>query len=466
MSAPLAEPADLRTRIELIQRRRGDGIEEGIEMEAIAEGYFRLAVDASTPAEEALDLLRRALRLDAANPKLPYHMARLYFVHGEFDRAADWLEHAHAICPTSHRIWAHVTLLQQELNHRNNRDERKEQHALRDRARAISEAVLAGEDTIDVALPDFTAPDSAAHKEDVERRRRNDAAIGLSPARGAGTAAPASQPARRRPPGTSAQRLGDTGLCRCTGVNDLQAEAIMEAGEPSRRSQANLSELLAEITRRRRTRRGGDGAVATAAIQALVTGYPLAVARPLLEALREDASTAASDLLELVCAVFEADEADVPHMLAGALDAGRIPSLLAAAIHHRRLLWRPMTFATLGLVFRTAQAYVTDARSSAAPRDAGVAEAMRLVRRAPAGRSRAGRQVTRRGDRAGRRGCKGARAERSGGAARGRARARPSSRAALGAAARAQDRARRARPRRARARGARRDRDVRRALGQ
>ena len=178
----------------------------------------------------------------------------------------------------------------------------------------------------------------------------------------------------------------------------------MEAGEPSRRGQANLSELLAEITRRRRTRRGGDGAVATAAIQALVTGYPLAVARPLLEALREDALTAASDLLELVCAVFEADEADVPHMLAGALDAGRIPSLLAAAIHHRRLLWRPMTFATLGLAFRTAQAYVTDARSSAAPRDAGVAEAMRLVRRAPAGRSRAGRQAARRGAPAGRRG--------------------------------------------------------------
>ena len=115
MSAPLCSAPELRERLEHLTElhKAGELDEKGLE--ALVECSFRLAVHPDTPAPEAIQLLRGCVRLDGTNPKYGYHLARLYFVHGELDQAKAWLRLAFRLCPTSHRIWAHICLLQWKL---------------------------------------------------------------------------------------------------------------------------------------------------------------------------------------------------------------------------------------------------------------------------------------------------------------------------------------------------------------
>lgn len=368
MVALIQDPARLRERIDSLWKRRGDDREDGLEIEALAEAHFRLAVHPSAQAEDALDLLKAAIRLDGANPKFPYHLARLYFVHGDLDRAAEWLERALQICPTSHRIWAHVSLLQRELNERHGDDERYDPGALRKRSQQVASAIRDGSDPIDGSLLDFKPPKALAYQEEMRRRAKASRGILSEPER-----EPDEEPSPEADLTSSRvplRRLEGADSCRWSGINDLLAEELLEAGVPSKRNRAKLLQLLEVIAERTEARCGGDAALATAAIELLVSGYPTTAIGPALERLRTNGSESSLELLELVRSLFEAEEGDVPGLLAQALEQGRLPPILAAVVHHRRLLWRPMTIAGLGLTYRRAKAYLEEVKSKPASDEA------------------------------------------------------------------------------------------------
>ncbi|WP_344840401.1 tetratricopeptide repeat protein [Nonomuraea dietziae] len=86
------------------------------ELDALVEASFRLGVHPDTPPAEAIALLRRAHHLDVDNPKHAYHLGRLYLAHERFEQAALWLELAARLAPGSHRVWAHLSVLERWLD--------------------------------------------------------------------------------------------------------------------------------------------------------------------------------------------------------------------------------------------------------------------------------------------------------------------------------------------------------------
>src|SRR5262245_53012171 len=115
MSTKLRDPHRLRVHLQKLLGVKKDRALTREERETLAECSFRLGVDGATPVQEALGHLQTALKYDGTNPKYAYHLARLYFLHGDFDRAAIWIQNAVHQCPTSHRVWTHISLLQKEL---------------------------------------------------------------------------------------------------------------------------------------------------------------------------------------------------------------------------------------------------------------------------------------------------------------------------------------------------------------
>ena len=67
------------------RRSRGEPLEPE-ELRVLVEATFRLAVHLDTAPDEALLLLRRARRLDPANPKHAYHLGLLQLRHGRARR--------------------------------------------------------------------------------------------------------------------------------------------------------------------------------------------------------------------------------------------------------------------------------------------------------------------------------------------------------------------------------------------
>ena len=114
-SPPLeTDPRTLRAKLRALEAARATGLDD-VRLEALAEACFRIALHPGTAPVEAIQLLQRAAACDPANPKPAYHLARLYFVHDELGMAGQWLQRAFLLCPTSHRIWVHVSLLQRKF---------------------------------------------------------------------------------------------------------------------------------------------------------------------------------------------------------------------------------------------------------------------------------------------------------------------------------------------------------------
>ena len=318
-------------------RRRHDRLKElrkarGLtarSLEALAECSFRLGVHPKTSPQEALDLLRKAAVLEPGNPKHPYHIARLYFIHGEFDSAAEWLRVAAVRCPTSHRVWAHVALLHRELYARYKVNDAYDGDALLRLGADITGRIKEGKDEFGAGLLRFVPPPS---KKTIDASSRD----GYAPPRPAVETEPF-------PEGVG--RLTDPGKCRWGGVVDLEMEREFQEGANGAGLQALLPSLEA-AARAAAVRRDRLSAFVVLAIQWILTGYPPGSIRRLCPVpLPPDPTTPELELLALVVRAFEAPQEQVPVFLAVALDEGRIPPTLAAVIHHRRLLaWRPLAF--------------------------------------------------------------------------------------------------------------------------
>jgi tetratricopeptide (TPR) repeat protein len=352
----LRDPAQLQERIEVLLAGKYTGRVTGAKLAALAEAYFRLGMDPGRPPDEALLLLRYAVACDEWNPKFAYHLARRYLLHGELDRAAAWLRRAIAADPSSHRLWAHASLLQLELDERYRRDSRFEPMALRRRSQAVLERVRAGEDRIDPALLEFEPPRRSSN------RGRPD---------GDGASEDRPPAATSTPP-----RLLEAGRCRWTGADDLVAEELLRE-PPSEQNRDRLMELLGVAERRRAARRGGDAAFAILAVSWVVGGYPVAAVRRLLPPSGAPRHPSL-DLLELVCDLYEVEEDQLPDRIAAAVRSGRLPPFLAALIHRRRLLPEQLGHPELGRAYRAARAFL----GGGDPDDARAAWHARELRRA------------------------------------------------------------------------------------
>jgi hypothetical protein len=95
-----------------------------------------------------------------------------------------------------------------------------------------------------------------------------------------------------------------------------------------------------------------------------VCGYPVTTIRRLMQGWRETPEGPAWDLLAHACELFELPPEELPEQLARSVTTCRIPALLAALIHQRRLLWRPLEFRAL-VAYRTARQLVAKANSAA-----------------------------------------------------------------------------------------------------
>lgn len=348
----LTDLPTLQRRLSELRQPLGNGPEDGERIEALVECAFRTAVHPGTEGSEALDLLTECVRIDGTHPRYAYHLARVYFEHGELDLARKWIERAARQCPTSHRIWSHVCLLHWELNLRYHGDKRYEPDALRKRGDAIATSIRAGADILPPHLLDFHPPESLAEKEKRDRLGRR--GPGEDCDSGATRGLVAGKPIRR---------LAHPATCRWSGIHDLLVERMVE-GRPGTKRLEESRPLLERIAALCSARPGGGAAFAITAIQWIVSGYPVSTVRRLADGLVLDCPTPPSlTLLDLVCRLFEARIEDVPGLLGSALEAGRIPPALAAIVHRRRVLWRPLEYSAL-VAYRDARKLLSHRRRS------------------------------------------------------------------------------------------------------
>ncbi|MFE0099020.1 hypothetical protein [Streptomyces sp. NPDC059009] len=312
----MTDPVRLETRPEVL-RRRADALwerhEQGVpltegELDALAEAHFRLGVQPDLDPVAALTLLARAQRADPANPKHAYHIGRIYLERGRLELALEWLTTAADLAPANHRVWAHIYLVHQGLHERRAGDSGYSGE-LQERAESIAEAVREGRDDL-------------KPEPELERVSAQD------------------------PPSEPPLPLLRPGECRWSGIRDLAVESRLR-GRTTERTRDALAAELERIAGLAAERPGGIASFTVLAVQWMVCGYPPATARRLARVLppRDGPDR---NLLDLVCELFEADEAGLPARLAGCLDEGLLPDVLIALIHQRRLMRRPLHLADLG----------------------------------------------------------------------------------------------------------------------
>lgn len=153
-----------------LERLTFTGNKEISRMMALAECSFRMAVHPDTSDDEAVSLLQNAVRLDGTNPRYAYHLGRIELRRGRLQEAARWYRIAVCLAPTSHRIWAHIAVLQRELNESFKGNENFEPNVLLNYSEAILSKVREGQDNIDPELLSFVPPKSLAAKEQEARQ--------------------------------------------------------------------------------------------------------------------------------------------------------------------------------------------------------------------------------------------------------------------------------------------------------
>lgn len=260
---------------------------------ALREAYFRVGVHPDTLPAEALTLLDRAQRMDAANPRYPYHIGLIHLRRGQLEVALEWLQAAARLSPVNHRIWAHISRAHRELAKPQGTEGYDRRHAAE--AKRIAEGIRDGRDH-------FGKP-------------------------GEPEVLPLVRP----------------GTCRWNGIQDLEIDAQLRESTKESTRDALYGELEAMASGADQP--GVAGAFTVLAVQWLVYGYPVAAVRRLESKLPPGP---AARLLAQVCVLFEAELADLPALLAEALAEQAVPDVLVALIHRRRLLWRPLAFKDLG----------------------------------------------------------------------------------------------------------------------
>src|ERR1051325_11185321 len=305
----------LQRRLHELETLQGQRPLSPAESSALAECAFRIAVDRATAPEQAATLLQHAVRLDRSNPKFHYHLGRLCFSRGELDSAAAWLERARRLCPTSHRIWTHIGLLQREINERyaDSTDFVHGDH--KRRWKEISQLVLSGNDAFDAKLADFEP--------------RKIAPADTTPA---GIAVAAVADAGGEMP---VQRFLGAGTCRWTTINDLIADDLLET-EPGERGRNALRQHL-ERSVAASSCRGGHAAFAILAAEWLLRGYPVAFIQRIRPA-DMPARGPSAVMLDTISELLAAEPAAVSEGLAAALRERKIPPLVAAVIHRSHII--------------------------------------------------------------------------------------------------------------------------------
>lgn len=316
--------------------------------EALAEAHFRYAVHADTPFDEALASLAWACRIDGTNPKYAYHLGRLHFIHGQFESAGTWLRTAAQLCPTSHRIWTHISMLQRELNAIYAGNSKYEPDALKVRADRIVEKIRNGQDQFEADLFNYSPPISRAFLEEKARKERE------------------SQKSRKEDDNallseTSltieyAERLLDKGRCRWSGVIDQEMENALEDSS-SERNRDKLIPLFNALIERAAAKPDKSSALAVLGIDWLLLGYPPPFIGRLLERFPEYAARPSFKLMHAVLDLYKMPEDQLPGALAKALENDEIPPLIGAMIHRQRLLWQPLEFNYL-VSYRAARAFL------------------------------------------------------------------------------------------------------------
>jgi hypothetical protein len=308
--------------------------------EALAEACFRLATTPGQEPAEAVRLLRRAIRLDGTNPKHAYFLARIYFLHGDFDRASRWLREAARHCPSSHRIWSHIAILHSELNTRYRGSDAYEPDDLRLRGTEVLRRVRLGSDSFTADLLDFQPREST--KRQRERRERQSIPAGDETRDEDGSA---DHENKRRPVEvvlpTVAHRFIDPGVCRWSGAADLALEGILE-GAASEITCQKARPLLQQAARLAATRLGGSAAFAILGIEWCVAGFPVETVEHLRRTFPPGLDAPSLRLLDFVCRCFRIPTYEVPKVLSAALSEDKIPATLAAILHHRLLLWQSL----------------------------------------------------------------------------------------------------------------------------
>lgn len=291
---------------------------------ALAECCFRMALSGQRPLLEQIQLLQESVRLDGTNPKFAYHLARLYCLAGNFDAAAQWLRMAVELCPTSHRLWTHVSLLQRELNARYFGNEKFEPNALRGWAETIEAAVASGSDHFDRDLLEFQPPVSRATLEEQARKAGNNGA-------------PHSEPREKKTNNRQIRRIARPNSCRWWGIHALRIEAQLQAAPTKQRLQGLLEplDLCAKACFRRP---GGAASFGILGVLWVLAGYPAASVVRIAAIHGANWAGPSRELFDTVARLVELPGAALPAALAAALRDKTVPPLLVALIHNRRLL--------------------------------------------------------------------------------------------------------------------------------
>jgi len=311
-------------------------------LEALAECTFRLAIAPETEPAKAIELLSQASRWDRGNPKYGYHIARLLLAHGDVDRGGEQLQAVQRLYRTSHRIWAHLALVQRELDLRYSSDKRFERKALAERSAKLLDLIRDGADTVPDELLSLT-PVPTHH-------------VGSRAVR-------TPEPTKNDEPKERVQpRVNEAGKCRWTGVYDLKAEQLLEA-QPSADTRDQLTDILRDLIGLEPKRYAAFTAFAITAIQWLLCGYPPGPIRRLLAKWPSESIPSVSGaLLSEICELTETPEADLPQRLAQRIGAGALPAPLAALIHERRLLYVGSNLADYWGSYRAARRFLDQYR--------------------------------------------------------------------------------------------------------
>jgi len=341
---------DLRRHVRRLQNAKIDRRLELPELEALAEGAFRLALHPSTPNDERVGLLALAHLHAPTNPKFSFHMGLLYLKRGDLDRAALWLGSAVRKVPNSHRIWVHISLLQNQLNARYASQPEYEKNALRDLSADVKRLVREGAERFPADLMRFRPPRSAAQPG--HGRRPHEA---LEAPEGAAPDAPEPSPL------PYARRLVDEGSCRWPSVYLLTLEDTLQA-EYSRRSLERALPLMEHTIRTAAGRRGGAGAFAVAAIQWLAAGYPDDEVGRWRESLADPEPGPALELVDRALELYRAPVEELPELLRRTLADQAVPVYLAALIHYQRQMAPALPEFKEFAAFRLARAAVRGER--------------------------------------------------------------------------------------------------------
>lgn len=313
-------------------------------IEAWSEACFRIALNPLTEPSEAIGKLMEAYSVDGTNPKYPYHIARLFFSLGDFQTSAQWLTKAIKLCPTSHRLWTHISLIHYELNERFKGNYNLEPEALRKRSDEITKLIRTGKDEFDEKFLDFTPPESLASIE-AKKREHKDKGNDTPPENRE------DPPEKKDEPPTSTRvalpkttRLQNPGECRWSGINDIIVERLLEY-ERSDRIKIEIGfQLLPEIAKQCVARKGGGSSFAILAVQWLLTGYPVSTIRRIRKESTQGIDDESIRLLDIVCEMFDTPAEKLPSLISRALQEKSLPPLLAALIHNKCLLWRPIHY--------------------------------------------------------------------------------------------------------------------------